>query len=305
MLRWDHRDATSLEGQAQPHRVLHRAGVQSASPQVRSSKGSSPFTWGWVPLLTLLLTLLPSLAHANTVTANTVTANTTPVTASAGGPTPPPATAAVQQIVSCAEARTAHTLATVKGYSVRISSQRQGYSLEGKLEEDYRIVKTVTITPTSRNEKFEKGEKNGKTADVDDFWMEKLGMSKKYNPEAMNLFSKENKGRYDYVLKGQETLKGRAAWKLAFKVKTEGSQELQRGHVWIDQASCGVVRAEGSFPKVWVTERVQADLALTEVQPGLWLPSKQVVDLEVSMPLLKRRAKMIDEYSAYQVRGGR
>lgn len=219
--------------------------------------------------------------------------------------TAPPATATVAQIVACAEARHQHNTRSFPGYSVRIQSSRQGYTMEGKLEEDYRITKTVQVTPSSREEKFEKGEKNGQAADMDDFWLEKLGLSKKYNPEAMNLFTPQNHGRYDYAIRAIEAVDGRQTWKLAFKVKAEGNQELQKGHAWIDQTTCGVVRAEGSFPKVWVTEKVQADLSLIEVQPGLWLPRKQVVDLEVSMPLLKRRAKMIDEYSSYSVKGKR
>jgi hypothetical protein len=50
-----------------------------------------------------------------------------------------------------------------------------------------------------------------------------------------------------------------------------------------------------------VTQDVQAELALTEVKPGLWLPARQQVEMVVSMPLMKRRGRMIDEFSAYQV----
>ena len=178
-----------------------------------------------------------------------------PPTTRASSPAPLPPTAGAPQIVSCAEARHKENVRAYSGYSVRLNSVRQGYTMEGKLEEDFRVVKTVRVSPKGREEKFERGVKNGKSATADDFWLEKLGMSKKYNAEAMNLFSPENHGRYDFVLRGPEKMKdGRAVWKLAFKVKSEGNQELQKGHVWIDQASCGVVRAEGSFPKVWVTE---------------------------------------------------
>lgn len=218
------------------------------------------------------------------------------------GPTPPAPQAGVAAIVGCAEARHAWNVKTVAGYTVRVQSARQGYTLEGKLEEDFRIAKTVLVTPTSREETFEKGSKNGSTAEMDDFWLEKLGLSKKYNAEAMNLFTPENRGRYEYALRSTESLAGRPAWRLSYKVKEEGSQELQKGTVWLDQASCAVMKAEGNFPKLWVTEKVTAELKLMEVQPGLWLPQKQVVDLEVSMPMMRRKAKMVDEFSAYQVK---
>lgn len=274
-----------------------------------SPSSSSAGTVGVVAAGNTATTVTTSTVTSSTAQASTAPAAAAPATSAPAatvvkipGPAAPPATATVAQIVSCAEARHSHNTSTVSGYSVRINSQRQGYTMEGKLEENYKISKTVQVSPTSRQETFEKGEKNGQPADMNDFWLEKLGLSKKYNPEAMNLFTSQNHGRYDYSLRGTEQVGGKPTWKLAFRVKEAGSQELQNGHVWIDQSSCGVVRAEGTFPKVWVTENVTADLALMEVQPGLWLPKKQVVELHVSMPLLKRKAKMIDEYSSYSVK---
>ncbi len=220
----------------------------------------------------------------------------------AAAPVVPAPNAPLAEIVACAEARAQYNLMAFPSYSVRVTSIRQGLSMDGKLEDENKVVKTVAVTPQGRKEQFERGEKNGKPAEAGEFWLEKLGLSGKYNAEGMNLFAAKNRGRYAYTLRGTEPVNGKGAWKLDFKARQSGEQELQDGQVWLDQASCGIMKAVGTFPKVWVTDDIKAQLTLTEARPGLWLPANQRVDMIVDVPLMsKRRARMIDEFAQYQV----
>lgn len=233
-------------------------------------------------LLCLLLNVLTLPAHAATE------------------PAALPANATVNQVVDCAVARTVYNQQTFPNYSVRISSTRQGFTLEGKPEENFKVVKSVSVKGGTRTEKFERGEKNGVPADAGDFWLEKLGLSNKYNVESMNLFTPQKHSNYNFALRGLEQVSGRSVYKLSFKVIKGGDTDLKEGAAWIDQRTCGVVRAEGTFPEVWVTEDAKAQLTMTEIKPGLWLPQRQQVDVIVDVPLLTRkRARMTDDFSTY------
>lgn len=211
-----------------------------------------------------------------------------------------PVGASVNQVVDCAVARTTFNQEAYPNYSVRISSTRQGFTLEGKPEENFKVVKYVSVKKGERTEKFERGEKNGVPAEANDFWLEKLGLSNKYNVESMNLFTPQKRSRYTFALRGQESLNGRDVYKVSFKVSGGSDTDLKDGSAWIDLKTCGVVRAEGTFPEVWVTKDARAQLTMTEVKPGLWLPMRQQVDVIVDVPLLTRkRARMLDDFSAY------
>ncbi len=79
---------------------------------------------------------------------------------------------------------------------------------------------------------------------------------------------------YDFRLAGQETLKGRPAYKLEVNPKREDTF-LIRGHIWVDAEDYAVVRAEGRVvkrPSFW-TRTVDVTRTFKKVGP-FWLPDR-------------------------------
>ena len=79
---------------------------------------------------------------------------------------------------------------------------------------------------------------------------------------------------YEFTLVGQETLRGRPAYKLEVKPKREDTFLIQ-GHIWVDAEDYAVVRAEGRVvkrPSFW-TRTVDVVRTFKKVGP-FWLPDR-------------------------------
>jgi hypothetical protein len=79
---------------------------------------------------------------------------------------------------------------------------------------------------------------------------------------------------YDFRLAGQETVKGRPAYKLEVSPKREDTFLIQ-GHIWVDAEDYAVVRAEGRVvkrPSFW-TRTVDVVRTFKKVGP-FWLPDR-------------------------------
>jgi hypothetical protein len=209
-------------------------------------------------------------------------------------------------LVECARDEARRNFTALRDYTCDLTSRRTVWNQDGTLDRENVLVKKVYVKrPDRRKEVFVSGTINGKPAAKGDFWFERLGLDAETNVSDLEVFRAGMETKFRVREEGTTTDGGKTWRVLGFESLDPDKTQLQRGRMMLPADSCVVRRLTGRIVQRMIElNEVDMTVETGEVAPGIWLPTRIVIEGDIHLGWMKRRTYANNEFKNYKVNAG-